>query len=119
MLRYMRVKDEAKRLADVPSAFEIWDTHVREFEEAGGKQLSFDDKKFAMINIIPNAFKADMMLQLHVLPEPPPGSDQRVQDQFFTAMRTALTATMRTMSHGSKTSFMQQRQNVSIQSKSS
>ena len=55
--------DEAKRLADVPSALESWDKHVREFEEAGGKQLFFVDKKLAMINIIPSSLRADMMLR--------------------------------------------------------
>ena len=36
---------EAKKLSEVTHALEVWDTHVREFVEAGGRVPSFDEKK--------------------------------------------------------------------------
>ena len=35
---------EAKKLSDVAHALEVWDTHMREFVEAGGRAPSFDEK---------------------------------------------------------------------------
>ena len=44
---------EAKRLADVPKALEAWDTNMREFLEAGGRPMSFDERKLALFGIVP------------------------------------------------------------------
>ena len=81
---------EAKSLSDVPAALEAWDTEMREFIEAGGRVLSFDDRKMALLHIIPDQMKADIMLRLHMFPEPPAGSSQDVQDESFAKLRTAL-----------------------------
>ena len=75
---------EAKRLTDVPKALETWDTDMREFLEAGGRSMSFDERKLALLNIVPEQIPADIMIRLHMFPEPPPGSSQSEQDESFT-----------------------------------
>ena len=80
---------EAKKLSDVPVVLEEWDMHLREYEQACGQPLTFEDKRMALINIIPANMKTDMMLRLHAHPQPPPGSSGQVQDAFYNAMRNS------------------------------
>ena len=63
---------------------------MREFLEAGGRAMSFDERKLALISIVPAQIRADIMIRLHMFPEPPPGSSQQVQDESFTQLRTTL-----------------------------
>ena len=52
--------------------------------------MSFDERKLALIGIVPEQIRADIMIRLHMFPEPPPGSSQIVQDESFTELRITL-----------------------------
>ena len=80
----------ASKLADVGKALEAWDTDMREFIEAGGRGMSFDERKLALLNIVPEQVRADIMIRLHMFPEPAPGSSQAIQDEIFTKLSTTL-----------------------------
>ena len=69
----VRRPNGCKKLTEVPNAHESWDTDVREFAEAGGRPLSYDEKKMALINIVPDLICADMMIRLHMFPDQNPG----------------------------------------------
>ena len=81
---------EVKKLADLPMALETWDTHTREFIEAGGRPLSYDEKKMALALILPEQQRADLMIRLHMLPDPTPGTSQQAQDESFNRLRMML-----------------------------
>ena len=63
---------------------------MREFVEAGGRAPSFDEMKMALISIVPEQMRADMMIRLHMFPEPSPGSTQQEQDDNFMRLRNTL-----------------------------
>ena len=61
---------EAKRLSEVPAALETWDSHVRQYIESGGRAPAYEDRKLALINILPSDFRPDMLMRLQMLPDP-------------------------------------------------
>ena len=71
-------------------ALEKWDTHMREYLEAGGRLLSYDEKKIALLIIVPEILRADIMLKFQGILEPMPGSFQEDQDEAFYALRNKL-----------------------------
>ena len=68
--------EEARKLGDVTMALEKWDTHLREYLEAGGRPLSYDEKTIALLTIVPESFRADVMFKFQGILEPMPGSPQ-------------------------------------------
>ena len=60
----------ATKLSDVGKALEAWDTDVREFVEAGGRPQTFDDRRNALIMILPPDIRTNLLMHMHML-EPP------------------------------------------------
>ena len=52
--------------------------------------LSYDEKEMALINIVPEQIRADIMIRLHMFPDPNPLSPQHEQDECFTKLRGLL-----------------------------
>ena len=81
---------EVKKLSEVPAALEAWDSHVREYTEAGGRSLAYEDRKLALINILPSEFRPEMLMRLQMLPDPPSGAPQAMQDEYYIRLRSSL-----------------------------
>ena len=52
--------------------------------------MSFEDRKIALINIIPESLRADTMMRLYMFPDPPADSPQHVQDEYFNRLRSTI-----------------------------
>ena len=49
----------AVKATDVPEALEKWDTHMTEYIESGGRPPSFDERRSALISIIPEDIRTN------------------------------------------------------------
>ena len=54
----------AKNIAEALSIIEKWDTDVRQFIEAGGDRPSFEEEKAAVLAILPNDIKREVLMRL-------------------------------------------------------
>ena len=52
--------------------------------------MSFDERKLALLSIVPEQVRADILIRLHMFQEPAPGSTQLEQDESFMRLRNTL-----------------------------
>ena len=60
---------------------------MREFLEAGGRASSFDEKRTALISILPPAVRKDVIMNVHLV-EPTPGASPYEQELAFAQLRS-------------------------------
>lgn len=80
----------AATLSEVQGALEKWDTDVRHYREAGGRPLSYDERRVALISILPDKVRRDMLMRIHTMSEPYPGATQQEQDAAYRELRATL-----------------------------
>ena len=59
---------------------------MREYLESGGRQPSFDEKRSALLSILPDSIRKDILLTVHRL-EPGANAPQHVQDEMYQRIR--------------------------------
>ena len=81
--------DYAQKVEDVPEALEKWDTHMREYLESGGRMPSFDERRSALLSILPDSIRKDVFMSMHIM-EPGPDAPQHIQDDVYMQMRSRI-----------------------------
>ena len=81
--------EPATKPMDVPEALEKWDTHMREFMESGGRAPSFDERRTALLSILPDEIRRDVLMNVHML-EPGAHAPQVQQDEAYSRLRTLI-----------------------------
>lgn len=51
--------DPASKSSDLQAAFDKWDTNMRQYIEAGGTPLTYDQKRGALVGILPSSIQAE------------------------------------------------------------
>ena len=64
MLAHLHRPVTATKLADVLMALERWDGSLREYVEAGGHRLPYEERRAAMLQILPAAFRQQAFFQI-------------------------------------------------------
>ena len=49
LIKKIQTPEIAHKIDDIPEALEKWDTHMREYLESGGRVLSFDERRSALL----------------------------------------------------------------------
>ena len=81
--------DQASRPEDVTEALEKWDAHTREYAEAGGRPQSFDERRSALMKILPDSLGKDILTNVHFM-DPGPGATQAQQDECYMTLRSMI-----------------------------
>ena len=79
----------AAKIFEIPAALERWDTHMREYVESGGRQPSYDERRSALMHLLPVEIRRDVLVTLHVT-EPPPNASAQEQDAAYMQLRSML-----------------------------
>ena len=56
--------EEARSIAEVPMALDWWQAVYREYIESGGRWMPFEDKRLAVLQLLPARFREDMFMKL-------------------------------------------------------
>ena len=71
-------------------ALERWDTTLREFAEAGGRTPTFEERRSAIINILPESFRHEVFFRLPAMQDDMVNGSQEEQDMAYMALRQQL-----------------------------
>ena len=66
-------------------ALNAWDTDVREYLEAGGQPRTHDEKRAALLSILPASVRKDVLMNMH-MSEPPQGATPQQQHMAYIAI---------------------------------
>ena len=94
--------DQAANAAGVAIALEKWNTNTRQFIEAGGRPLSYDEKKIALIGMLPDDVRReprDLTFHISGLSESRYDTPREEQEK---AWDDLITAVQRCTSYSSK-----------------
>ena len=67
-----------------------WDGHLREYLEAGGKIPSFEDRRAALLIILPTKFKEEVFFRIPAMQESMIDASAEEQDRAYFALRAQL-----------------------------
>ena len=71
-------------------ALEKWDTTLREFAEAGGRTPTFEERRSALINILPESFRHEVFFRLPAMQSDMINGSQEEQDMAYMSLRQQL-----------------------------
>lgn len=89
LTKKIQTPDAAHKPEDIPEALEKWDTDMREYFEAGGQAQSFDEKRSALLSILPDPIRKDVLMTVHMM-DPGPNAPQHIQDDVYLRIRAAI-----------------------------
>ena len=75
LLSQLHRPNTAPKLSEVLLALERWDGSLREYIEAGGQPLPFEERRAAMLNILPAKFREDVFFRIPAMQESMAGDD--------------------------------------------
>ena len=81
---------QVSKLNEVPVALLKWDGILRDYLEAGGKMPSYDDRRAALLNILPQKFKEEVFLRIPGMQESMQDASQEEQGRAYFALRAQL-----------------------------
>ena len=78
--------EPATKVSEIRAALERWDTNINEFNEAGGRRPSLDERRNALISILPMEVRREVLVTLHVTYAGPHATQQE-QDLPYLQLR--------------------------------
>ena len=78
------------KLNEVPMALLKWDNVLREYIEAGGRNPTFEERKGALLNILPAKFKEEVFFRIPAMQESLIGATMEEQDKAYFTLRAQL-----------------------------
>ena len=90
LLSQLHRPNTAPKLSDVLLALERWDGSLREYIEAGGQPLLFEERRAATLNILPAKFREDVFFRIPAMQESMAGATMEQQDSAYHLLRAQL-----------------------------
>ena len=56
--------EAAKSISDIPLTLEKWDSLLREYLESGGRRLSFEERRAALLMLLPQKFREEVFFRI-------------------------------------------------------
>ena len=64
LLGKLQRPEAAKSISDIPLTLERWDSLLREYLESGGRRLSFEEQRAALLMLLPQKFREEVFFRI-------------------------------------------------------
>ena len=90
ILTHLHRPTTAAKLTDVLMAVEKWDGTLREYVEAGGQPLPSEERRAAILQILPPAFRQDAFFRIPAMQDTHLGANAEQQELAYQSLKAAV-----------------------------
>jgi hypothetical protein len=88
LLGKLQRPEVARSISEIPLALEKWDSLLREYLESGGRRLSFEERRAALLMLLPQKFREEVFFRIPAMQDMADyGLSEDAQDMAVTKLR--------------------------------